>query len=155
MLSSGNILHIDNFEFRDGSSKDKFLIVICNRGNDYVVINLTSSQVYVNDKDIVCGCIHTENKHCYHFPAKKVIGVNGFAFPKNTFVYFSQLTPIKAELISKKYIETNQAKLVDTLAEGEYNELVYCAYKGDQVNKRVKLILEEYLKDIYGSDQEE
>ncbi len=155
MLSSGNILHIENFEFRNGSSKDKFLIIIGNSGNDYVVINLTSSQVYVNDQDIVCGCILTENKHCYHFPAKKVIGINGFAFPKNTFVYFNQLAPIKAELISKKYIDTKQAKLVDNLVEGEYNELVYCAYKGDQVNKRIKLILEEHLNKIYGSGQEE
>ncbi len=90
----------------------------------------------------------TDTKHCYHFPAKKVIGKNGFHFNKSTFLYFSQIKPIKAETINKKYIDTGNTEVLDSLDEGEYKEIVYCAYKGNQTPKRIKQILEEHLENI-------
>lgn len=149
MLTSGNILHIKDFEFSDGSIKDKYLIVICYKDKDCVIVSLPSTQIYINQEDIKCGCISTDTKHCYHFPANKVIGKNGFFFPIDTFLYFSQLKPIAEENMMKKYINTQKAKLLDSIINDEYKELVYCAYKGKQISKRIKLILEKHLEDIY------
>jgi len=64
--------------------------------------------MYVNHKDIKCGCIFNETKHCYYFPANKVIGKNGFSFRKNTFIYFSQLKEFSTEKIMQKYIDTQK-----------------------------------------------
>ena len=149
MLSPGNILHIKDFVFSDGTSKDKYLIVLCRDGEDYVVINLPSSQVYVNSDDIKEGCISNNVKHCYHFPAKKVIGQNGFAFSKSTFVYYQQTRPVSVTNFDDKYIETKKASVCDTLTDSEYKEFIYCAYKGIHVTKRVKIILEKCLEDLF------
>ncbi|MBT3208388.1 MAG: hypothetical protein HN704_17480 [Bacteroidetes bacterium] len=49
----------------------------------------------------------------------------------------------------QKYIDTQKIEHLDTIKTDEYKALVYCAYKGNQVTKRIKLMLEKYLEEMY------
>lgn len=153
MFVSGNILHISNYDFEDSKTapKNKYLVVLHNDSNTIIVGTLTTSQDYVPDEDKKEGCIKIDAKciHCFHFPANKQIGENGYCFSKNTFIYIERniFTREIAYLVSK-YGDKGNIALEDRLSSAVYKELLLCIHKGQFVKRGIKKMLEVRIKEL-------
>lgn len=147
MFVAGNILHIKDFEFSN-IAKSKYLIVLCNDGENAIVASFTTSKTYVNDEDIKPGIIKTDKKLCFHFPAGEVVGVdNDFAFPKNTFVFpFQNIRNFRIEQLTHKY--GDRISRVGKLKVRWFYDLLYCIYCSEYIKKKQKVLLEALLNKI-------
>lgn len=150
MFENGNILHIDKYEFPDGTIKNtgKFLIVLLNTNETTIIASLTTSHNHVPDEIKEHGCIKDDiiNIHCYHFQREKEIASNNFFFDKDTFIYF-------VRNVFERQIETIKNKqdsitLKGKLCDEEYKELVYCVYKSKFIKTAIKNKLEKHLEEI-------
>ncbi len=149
MFLSGNLLLIRNFELRSGETKDKFLIVLADiNSSSKIVASFTTSQAYINPKDIKPGCIKTATKHCYHFPKGRIIGENGFCFKKDTYVFlFDNVKEFDIQRLQTKY-PYDQIDVMCRLSDEEYCNLLYCAYQGIFVTQKIKKIIEPVIEKL-------
>jgi hypothetical protein len=150
-----SILLIQNFDFEDGKSqpKDKFLIVLLQTETDAIIAPLTSSQDFIPDyfnKGDRCIKDDPSCIHCYFFPKTLVIGLDGFAFNKDTYVYLNTSTLRKRRIssLTAKYQDTNSILIKDTLIDKEYRDFLHCIDKSDRVPRGVKRTIEPILKKL-------
>ena len=149
MFSSGNLLLIRNFELKSGVTKDKFLIILAEiNSSTKIVASFTTSKAYINPQDIKPGCIKTASKHCYHFPKNRVISENGFYFIKDTYVFlFDNVKEFDIQLLQTKYPH-NQIDVMCQLSDTEYCDLLYCAYQGKFVPRKIKRVIEPIIENL-------
>lgn len=153
MFDPKNILLIQNFDFEDGVSppKDKFLIVLLQIDEDAIVAPLTSSQDFVPDsynKEKRCIKDDPSCIHCYFIPKDLIIGLGGFAFRKDTYVYINTSTMKKRSLSALINKYNNSVRLNDTLTDNEYCDFLYCIYKSQFVARGVKKAMEPIIASI-------
>lgn len=75
---------------------------------------------------------------------EQVIGEEGFCFPKHTFIYYnSNIHQFSFEVLSQYEVE-----VLDTLINGEFQELVYSFYQYKGTARKYKPFLEDVLKRI-------
>jgi hypothetical protein len=87
----GNLVRIKEFQFEDGSTRDKYLFVLLRNDKDtaYVISSLTTSQNKLNVNATKIGCYHDyRTSTYYHFPAGEVFGDGNFSFDKETYIFF-------------------------------------------------------------------
>lgn len=153
MFSSGNILHISNYDFEDGKTKpkNKYLVVLHNDNNTIIVGTLTSSQDHVPDHHKKDGCIKIDDSgiHCFYFPANKLIGEKGYCFPKNTFIYIERnIFTREVSYLAAKYGDKGTITIEDKLAKAHYLELITCIYKGQFISRGIKRKLEARIREL-------
>lgn len=153
MIRQKSILYFDDFEFGDGSSKPKYLIVIKELDNKLLLYNLPSSQNYFNLslKASICHYVdHGLNgtDHCFCFMANESIGEEGFSFPLDTYCFFSFFTRSLLEANADALIKRNPKEL-DLLSDKWYFELLYCIFKGKDVPLKYKSDIERMLGEYY------
>jgi len=158
LFSSGNILHVENYDFRNSiPTKDKYLIVLYLSSDLAVFIHsLTTSQIRVPANKIQHGCTKSKDLGLsyYMFEKDRTIGdINEFSFPKNTFVFFQ--SNVRKNKVSKfnKYLNNDQIRLIDRLVFPEYKRLLKCAARSFFTPRFIKRILEEEIlqlnEDLY------
>ncbi|GAB1415893.1 hypothetical protein MASR2M117_12990 [Paludibacter sp.] len=137
---AGSIIRIDNFVLRDGTSKNKFFIVISNSDDNAITLLAMStsneSGFYFDLNSIVVqhGAIRDAIGKIlmYCIPKHKVIGVkNGFKFPKDTF-FLAQygFSELDCEKLFKHSIS-----ILDEISKEELNNLVYTLYSSPYIKK--------------------
>lgn len=90
MFTPGKLFHFDPFHFNKGGSKPKFFLVLHATAEQLIIASLPSSQVHLPAAcPLTHGCheVRDSGIGCYTFEAGKPILQNGWAFPKNTFLY--------------------------------------------------------------------
>lgn len=152
MFSEKNIIHIENYKFKqDSEPKNRYLISLCSDNDVAVVLSTVTSQNYVPDylKISKGRCLKNDSGtiHCYSFPKNLKIGENGFSFNKHSYVYISWNISILNKSDLQKYNPTS-LKNVDVLKSDEYINLIYCIYNSKTVKRRIKRILEKKLEEI-------
>ena len=153
MFSPANILHISNYDFEDGKSpsKNKYLLVIQNFDNMSIVVSLTSSKDYVPDSVLAEGCIKNDEMciHCFHFPQDKVIGICGYSFAKNTYVYIERNIQTKEiSHLKSKYRKDGGIQVKDKMLPEIYLEFLKCIEKGKQVPFKIKRSISQLILEL-------
>ncbi|MCB0597799.1 MAG: hypothetical protein H6557_09815 [Lewinellaceae bacterium] len=120
-ITEGDILYIEDFEFpKKGKieKKNKYLIVLLDIGNTKLLLSLPSSQIYISPEKKKPGCIHYEDQDIsiYFFRKDESIGVNGFSFPKDTFIYYAQIFERSISFLDS-YSHSGQLTLLGTRKE--------------------------------------
>ena len=87
----GLILRIKDYKFEDdGSTRDKYAIVLCTNDRDlYLIHSLTTSQNNRSVPGIHHGCSVHMGVPYYFIPARESMGNENFYFDKDTFYLFS------------------------------------------------------------------
>lgn len=140
----GSIILIKGYKLPT-EEKDKFFIVIDKKENEYNLLSMTTSQFYFSEDIIQHGVINKDTgASMYCFPKDQVIGFNGFAFSKHTFInHNSNIHKFSFELLGNYTVEVK-----DTLINKEFEDLVYSFYQYKGTPQKHKAILEAILKDI-------
>ena len=88
----GNLIRIKDFEFEDGTVRDKYLFVLLrNNFAAYVISSFTTSRNKLSVSATKSGCYFDSRVSTYyHFPAGEVIGTGNFSFDKETYIFFRE-----------------------------------------------------------------
>jgi len=140
-MKQGTLLFIRNYKFENGTSKNKFLLVLKQTQNKTILISLPSSQDYVPAyQEIKHGCIDIEqvNFNCYCFIANQKITDTDFYFSKNTFLYGNWINEIITNNFLSQYIETLDYKIIGAIHEKELSDIIECFKKSPTVKNKFK-----------------
>lgn len=147
MFTSGNILYFDPFYFKNGNpAKAKYFIVLAVTPTNTVLATLPSSKDFVpGSRAVEHGCIEIEaaNFNCYVFPAGQPVAINGWAFPRHTFVYGQQLDEYElADLQSRYPVSGLDYEIVGQLTPDEFERLRACLAASAAVKRKFKRMLQ-------------
>lgn len=153
MFSEKSIIHISQFDFKNKQPlKGRYFIIMCNNGDNLVVMSAATKTKHLSDIETKAGCIKhvISNFHCYHFPKKKIIGAeNNFSFKKDTFIYVNKnIQEKEITWLNSEYVERSLVEKIDILNSQEYEDLLYCIYTGDHVKRKIKRAIEPILEKI-------
>ena len=154
MFTPPNILLIQKFDFEkeDAEPKDKFLIVLFQVGEDAIIAPLTTSQDYLPDYYKNKRCVKDDPSciHCYYIPKALVIGRNGFAFIKDTYIHINPANLKRRSVLDlkKRYEATGMASLKDALTDAEYCDFLYCVYKSKHVPRGIRSAMEPIIGQL-------
>ncbi len=140
----GTIILVKNYKLPT-EEKDKFFIVIDKKGDEYNLMSMTTSQFYFSEDIIKHGVINKDTgASMYCFKKDQIIGVNGFAFRKHTFInHNSNIHQFSFEVLGSYTVET-----IDILTNKELQSLIYSFYQYKGTPKKYKSIIESILNII-------
>ncbi|PZR24423.1 MAG: hypothetical protein DI539_00155 [Flavobacterium psychrophilum] len=129
-----HLLRIEDYEFQDGNgTRDKYMIVLAKNDTEAFVLHTltTSNPNGVNPPKK--GCNQAGKISYFYFPKDDVVGENHFAFPSDTFIFFSG--NIRRESLNSlsKY-PSEKIELKDLLNKVEFKSLLDCMLYSDFVN---------------------
>lgn len=147
MFTPGAILYFDPFYFKNGNPpKAKYFIVLTVTPTNTVLATLPSSKDFVpSSQAIVKGCIDIEaaNFNCYVFTAGEPVATNGWAFPRNTFVYGQQLDEYEIVDLQSRYpVDGLDYEVVGQLTPNEFERLRACLFASAAVKRKFKRMLQ-------------
>lgn len=127
----GNLVRIKDFQFEDGSSRDKYLFVLLRDGAvAYIITSLATSQNKLNVAATKSGCYYDRRVSTYyHFPAGEVIGTGDFYFDKETYIFFrDNVRKIPVTELSQYGSPTDPFAIahVATLSNEDLKKLLQC-----------------------------
>lgn len=146
----GSIILIEKFVFRNGTSKDKFFIVLDNsKDNELSLLGMSTSNESgfyfdIEQIDISHGAITDANGKImmYCMPKTVVVGIkNGFKFSKDTFFLAKYCF---SELDCEQMYKYNIV-IKDEISKDELNNLVYTLYKSPYIKPENKIKLDPIL----------
>lgn len=148
MFSPGQIIYFNEFIFNNGNTpKAKYLIILANVKDEIIVASLpTRTNLAASLIDRPHGCVNIDDRcfNCYVFEQDKVIGRGGFSFPLQTFAYGDQVEDYQVELMQDNYkIEDIDYKILDTLTDDEFTNLLDCIRNSSTVKRKIKKILNQ------------
>lgn len=143
LFEVGSILLIKDF-ILPSEIKDKFFLVLDRQEDEYALLSMTTSQQYIHDEKLKHGTIEDGDVVVYCFLKDVQVGVNGFAFRKNTFVS----TRSNTHIFMTSVFDQLNVELKDTLLRNELTDLVYCFYKSKHTPRKYKKIFESRLNDM-------
>ncbi|GHT32945.1 hypothetical protein AGMMS49574_17560 [Bacteroidia bacterium] len=120
----GSILFVKDYQLPT-KIKNKFFIVIGISDGDILLLSMTTSQLYFDESLIKHGVIIDRDMSVYCFEQNRMIGRNGFAFRKNTFI--SHRANIHA--FNSEKLDSLNIEYIDCLIKEEIIELIYSFYK--------------------------
>lgn len=150
LFNPGALLRIKNYEFEDGSTKDKYLIILlANPDAAYVIHTLTTSRNKLGVTSFKRGCsVHHQTVPYYCFPAGEIIDEDGFFFDVDTLILFRdniRKVPIPS---FEKYDEAPFGLIrLATLSTEELKRMLKCILKSKFVPQNLKQELSNF-KDI-------
>lgn len=145
-LREGMILYFTPFIFPDGGNpKPKYFLVLKLLDGGVVLASLPTSKDYVpSSLSKEHGCINEEkiNFNCYLFKAGRVVCDNGFAFPRETYVYGYRLREFDIPIL-KKQLESQQTVIecLGILNGREYDNIRKCLHDSSSVKRRYRKML--------------
>jgi hypothetical protein len=107
MYIPGTIVYFTPFYFSDGSSKNKYFLVLATCENSLLVASLPTSKDYIpRSIEKRHGCINDDTRrvNCYFFKAGTIISECGrFGFERDTYVYGEQLIFVDTHAMCSVY----------------------------------------------------
>lgn len=145
----GNLVRIKDFQFEDGSSRNKYLFILLRDGTTaYVISSLATSQNKLNVAATKSGCYHHPRLSTYyHFPAGEVIGTGDFYFDKETYIFFrDNVRKIPVTELSQygSTIDPFAIAHVATLSTEELKKLLNCVVTSTFTPEDLKMELTSF-----------
>lgn len=143
MFEAGNLLYFNPFYFHNGNKpKPKYCIVLANLGDVKLIASLPTSKDHIPsfiDKEH--GCINSENHNvnCYYFSALKMVcNDTQFHFPRETYVYGSQVHYMEMEVIKEQHFDLQDIVYCGKLNENEFEAIKSCFRNSAEVKRGIK-----------------
>ena len=150
MFEAGTIFYFNIFQFKNSGTepKPKYFVVIKHIDNVTILASLPSSQKHLPyNLQATYGCIELPDSGigCYVFQAGMPVATNGYAFPKNSYIYGQHLDEYAIENITDLYPLLG----VDYAIKGQLlpnilSDIIDCLKNSAAVKKRFK----RYLSNI-------
>ena len=127
----GNLVRIKDFQFENGTSRDKYLFVLLRNDSEaYVISSLTTSQNKLNVSATKSGCyLDARLSTYYHFPAGEIVGDGNFSFDKETYIFFKEnVRKVEVSDLTKYVSSTDPFAVapITTLKTDELKKLLQC-----------------------------
>lgn len=143
----GTILFLKDYQFNDGSSSDKILIVLCtNKNNTAFIYTLTTSKARLPQKLEKHGCQESPETDIsvYVFEADQVIGTkynesSQFSFDLNTFLFLQENVIEVPILKLAPYISSGRLSILGRLYSTVLKSLIECIDNSPLVKRGIKL----------------
>jgi hypothetical protein len=154
-FNAGTLVRIKDFQFEDGSIRDKYLIVLFrNDEATFIIHTLTTSKNNLNLLSKQHGCnVQTHNNHAipyFFFPENHVLdAVSGFYFDVDTYIFFlNNITKVPIEAF-KRY-DSDVFSLIELaqLNTFELKRLLKCILKSSFVPNDIKTILTDFKESL-------
>ncbi len=124
-MNCGTILHDKEFQFSDGLTGNKLIIILSNYGRNYLVAVTTSQQ---HSKNRVKGCQLNDK------PANYFIPKNSTWFEEDTWVLLNEVVEVDFDILSYKKegrIALEKSVLPSTLMK----DILNCALKSEDIEE--------------------
>ena len=143
MCTPGTLVYFTPFYFSDGSSKNKYFLILANNGNNIIVANLPTSKDHIPNSIIKKhGCISDDvmKISCYFFEKDKIISECGtFGFPENTYIYGEQIKFFDLKLLQDIYKNKGIDYVVRcNLSSSEFESVKDCFKNSGVVTRKFK-----------------
>lgn len=151
LFKPGTLLRIKNYEFEDGSTRDKYLVILlANPNAAYIIHTLTTSRNKLGFTNFKRGCsVHQQMIPYYCFPAGETIDEDGFFFDVDTLLLFRD--NIRRVPISnfEKYEEEPFGLIkLATLSIEELKRMLKCILKSKFVPQNLKEELSNFKNSL-------
>jgi hypothetical protein len=145
MFAPKNILFIPQYQFKNGTIRDKILIILTTQEGTSIVYTLTTSQdTHIPDKYKQIGCINDGlNFSMYTFPKDIEIGYQPnhtpFSFSKETYILFNteNINEIAIQHLLAEYPNTY---LLATLNEPFFDNFMNCLKASQNIKRKYQRI---------------
>ncbi len=142
----GSLLYFEPFIFLNGATpKNKYFIVLKHTDDTIVVASLPTSKDSIPSKlTKQHGCIDQSdiNFNCYYYSPTVSVCTNGFAFPKETYVYGFRLSDF--DVVTFLQQEKNHVIRIEQkgiLTDTEFEALIKCLKDSSSVKNKYRRIL--------------
>lgn len=139
MICPGTILHCQNYQFDDGETRDKYLIVLNDGSCGYYLYVETTSKMH--DKGIIFGCQPNDRQpnffllpHCGYFQLNTWIMFNHFK--KRSLEYFHGCL-VNKTMTRKRIFNKEMAR-----------QIIDCATDSDDIENADRNVLFEIIRSI-------
>lgn len=146
MGGEGDVLYFDPFYFKDGKTpKPKYFIVLKITGSTTVLASLPSSLDYrPTTSSDAYGCIDVPEAcfSCFVFKGGHPVATNGWAFPRDTFLYGQQIDEYEVAILHDIYpVAGLDYHIVGTLNDEAFRHLKQCFAESGSVKRRFRRLL--------------
>ena len=143
MFAQGTLIYFTPFYFKNGSSKNKYFLVLANTGNSIIIASLPTSKDHIPDSIMKKhGCIFDENMKisCYFFQKNRIISECGtFGFPEDTYIYGEQIDFFDLKILQPIYKNNGKDYTVKCkLSNIEFEAIKECLKKSGVVKQKIK-----------------
>lgn len=145
-MKDGTLLHIPNYVFENGDSKNKFFLLLKEVSGTQLIISLPSSiEYFPSDTTITHGCIDLidAQQTTYCFKAGYILDSNNnFSFSKDTYLHGCWLKEIDRTLFFQTYpIPDFHYEIKGILDQIELENIIECFKNSPSVKRRLKKLL--------------
>ena len=148
-MQPGTILYFKPFRFSDGRTlpKNKYFLVLATVGNEALLASLPTSQDHLpNSLAKQHGCIESPPENgfsAYVFIAGTAICSNGWAFPKDMFIYGEQIANFS---IADPRLKQEGTENKGVCTREELRSLLLCLAHGVNVKRKWRAIFLQALE---------
>ena len=154
-LEFSDLYYIPNFKFTDGSTKNKYLLVLSNSDSDSkLILSLPTSIGRVPDhlENGQSGCINCNKSHfnCYRFSQNITITENPPSeFPRDTYVYGEWIQNWNSKSLRMDYsIEDVDYNYLGKLKNEYIIDLLKCFICSIKVKRKFKKVFSFILENL-------
>lgn len=145
MYTEGNLIYFTTFYFKNGTEpKPKYFLVLKIVGSNAILASLPSSVDHLpRTASTNHGCLEIPegNINCYIFKSGISITQNGWAFPKDTFLYGNWIDEYSVDLLIDIYPTVGiDYEIIGQLTIEEMNSLIKCFSQSASVKRKYKRI---------------
>lgn len=124
-MTPGTIYLHKEFLFADGTSKDKYLVVLGNLKNGIVLVAKTTTQGHHYRNDF--GCQSANRFAAFFFPAKST------CFPKNTWICLSEFYELSENQLTQG-LAIGDVFRIGNLGSAFTRDVQFCAKGSDDIS---------------------
>lgn len=145
-MKDGTLLHIPNYVFENGDSKNKFFLLLKEVNGAQLIVSLPSSiEYFPADVVINHGCIDLiqAQQTTYCFKAGYILDSNNnFSFSKDTYLHGCWLQEIDRTLFFQTYpVKDFHYEIKGVLDKNELDSVIECFKNSPSVKRRIKKLL--------------
>ena len=112
-----------------------------------IVASLPSSQDYVPafiKKEHGCIDVPSGNFNCYHFAEGVPVTIDGWSFPKPTYIYANWIDTFSLGIFRDVYVlEGIDYEITGRLTAAEFEAVVKCFLSASSIKRKYKRLLQE------------
>lgn len=146
MFEEGTILYFKPFNFKNGATpKNKFFLVLGHDGDNLLLGALPTSKDHIPaDLPVVSGAYEIPSRclSAFVFLAGEIVTDNGYAFPKNTFVYGEQIDIFAiATFMNEISTGSTEIEVVGVLKTELFNNVKAFILNSERVRNKFKKLI--------------